>query len=315
MSQPYSVFLKPFLPILGGLGIAYVAICAFLYFRQTRMIFFPTRPIDTTPAFFNLEYEEVWLTVSEEPLERIHGWWLPIEAEDSPGVLLYLHGNGINIGANIAHAHRFYQMGFSVLLMDYRGYGLSEGSFPSEAQVYEDAETMWDYLIQERQIPPDRIFVYGHSLGGAIAIELAMRHPEMAGLIVDGSFSSLRDMVNLNLSLRLFPVDWLLTQEFNSIQKVPELQTPVLFIHGLADTTVPPSMSQTLYAAAPDPKKLYLVPEAGHNNVAEMAGAEYQQTVQSFMQKIDTPETDRQEKEDPALLRGALYGEQDEARS
>lgn len=287
MSQiAYPVLLKPLFVVAGVLGIAYLATCALLYFRQTRMIFFPSRYIETTPEVFGLEYGEVWLTVTENPIERIHGWWIPAQGE-AVGTLLYLHGNGINIGANVAHAHRFHQIGFSVLLMDYRGYGLSEGGFPSEEQVYEDAQTMWQYLTQERQIPSDRIFVYGHSLGGAIAIELATRHPELAGLIIDGSFTSLRDMVCLNPSLRLFPVDLLLTQKFDSLQKVPALEAPVLLIHGTADTTVPAFMSQTLYAAAPNPKQLYLVPEAGHNNVAELAGAEYLQTVQQFIQQVD----------------------------
>lgn len=288
MSQISYPALKPLLVVAGVLGIAYLATCALLYFRQTRMIFFPSARIETTPEVFSLEYEEVWLTVAEDPIERIHGWWLPAE-EEEVGVLLYLHGNGINIGANVAHANRFHQIGFSVLLMDYRGYGLSEGGFPSEEQVYEDAEAMWNYLTQERQISANRIFVYGHSLGGAIAIELATRHPELAGLIIDGSFTALRDMVNLDLSLRLFPVDLLLTQEFNSIQKVPTLKAPVLFIHGTADQTVPASMSQKLYDAAPEPKKLYLVPGAGHNNVAELAGAEYLQTVQRFTQSVLLP--------------------------
>jgi pimeloyl-ACP methyl ester carboxylesterase len=287
MSQiSYPALLKPLVVVVGVLGIAYLATCALLYFRQTRMIFFPSRRIETTPEVFGLEYEEVWLTVAENPIERIHGWWIPAEGE-AVGTLLYLHGNGINIGANVAHAHRFHQIGFSVLLMDYRGYGLSEGGFPSEEQVYEDAQAMWHYLVQKRQISPDRIFVYGHSLGGAIAIELATRHPEFAGLIIDGSFTSLRDMVNLNRAFRLFPVDLLLTQKFDSLQKVPTLEAPILLIHGTADTTVPAFMSQTLYAAAPNPKKLYLVPEAGHNNVAELAGAEYLQTVRQFIQQVD----------------------------
>lgn len=276
-----SLPLKSALVLAGLLGIAYLSVCLYLYGRQTRMIFFPSAHIEVMPIAFKLEHEEVWL-----PLDRdqLHGWWLPASGTEV-GVLLYLHGNGVNIGANIDQAQRFHQIGFSVLLMDYRGYGRSQGQFPNEQQVYQDAEAMWTYLTQTRQIPPERIFVYGHSLGGAISIELAMRHPTFAGLIVDGSFTSIREMVNLDPTLRIFPIDALLTQRFESIRKVPHLQMPVLFIHGLADEKVPAHMSQKLYEMAPEPKQLYLVPDAGHNNVAEVAGADYLQTVKQFAQQ------------------------------
>lgn len=277
--------LKLLLVGAGLLGIIYLATCLFLYLRQTRMIFVPSPVVEGNPADLGLDYEEIWLPVASNPkTDQLHGWWIPAP-EPEQGVLLYLHGNGINIGANLNHASRFQQIGLSVLLVDYRGYGQSKGRFPSETQVYEDADRMWQYLTQERSIPPEKIFVYGHSLGGAIAIELATRHPQFAGLIVDGSFTSIRDMVRLNSSLSLFPIDLILTQQFNSIAKVSSLQMPVLFIHGIEDARVPASMSQRLYEAAPAPKQIYLVPEAGHNNVAETAGFEYLLTVQQLMQQ------------------------------
>lgn len=277
--------LKLLLSIGVVAALIYVGASVYLFLQQTRFIFFPSPLIQTTPEFFNLRYQEVWLSVTTSGgVERIHGWWIP--AQSNARVLLYLHGNGINIGANVAHAQRFHNMGFSVLLIDYRGYGQSEGAFPTEASVYQDAAVAWDHLVQQRQINPNQIFIYGHSLGGAIAINLALQQPNAAGLIVESSFTSIRDMVDLQPIYRVFPVDLILRQRFDSIHKVRSLQLPVLFIHGTADWQVPAQMSQRLYAAAPEPKQLVLIPNAGHNNVAETAGNQYLQTVKNFVQQV-----------------------------
>jgi len=271
-------------------AFTYCAICLVLFIGQPRFIFFPSAVIEKTPEFFNLPYEEVWLAVPGKTgqVERIHGWWIEAKQPNAK-VLLYLHGNGINIGANIAHANRFHQLGFSVLLIDYRGYGRSEGSFPNEKRVYEDAATAWNYLVQQQEIPPSQIFIYGHSLGGAIALDLAVKHPQAAGLIVESSFTSIRDLITYRNMFWMFPVDLILTQRFESIKKLPNLKMPVLFIHGAADSTVPSFMSEKLYAAAPEPKQLLLVPGADHNNTAVVAGSQYLQLVESFIQQVQTP--------------------------
>lgn len=287
-----AILLNLLLLLVSLLIAAYLAACLFLFGRQTRMMFFPSPVIEVTPDVIGLDYEEVWLPVGKlsadklvgKRSERLHGWWIPASGTEV-GVVLYLHGNGINIGANLGQASRFHQLNLSVLLIDYRGYGLSEGGFPHEQQVYQDAEVGWQYLTQTRQIPPQRLFIYGHSMGGAIAINLASQHPNAAGLMVQSSFTSMRDMVGYAARYDIFPIDLLLTQRFDSIRKVPTLKMPLLLIHGLEDTEVPAEMSQALYAAAPEPKQLYLVPIAGHNDVGDTAGAEYLHTVQEFVQR------------------------------
>jgi uncharacterized protein len=207
----------------------------------------------------------------------------PLNKGNSGRVVLYLHGNGSNVGANVEHANRFHGLGLSVFLIDYRGYGKSQGDFPSESRVYEDAQQAWDYLVKQRGINPNQIYIYGHSLGGAIAIDLAVRNPEAAGLIVEGSFTSVRAMVDFQKPLfRVFPIDFLLAQRFDSLSKVDRLQMPVLFIHGTADTVVPAEMSQKMFDAAPEPKQLYMVPNGGHNNAAQIGGAEYLRVVSKF---------------------------------
>lgn len=283
---PLQLLSRLVLSLGAFVAIAYTSACLSLLVRQNRFIFLPSPRVEITPEQFNLRYQNVWLPVMAKSgkVEQIHGWWIPAQPE--AGVMLYLHGNGINIGANVTQANHFHQLGFSVLLIDYRGYGRSDGEFPTESTVYQDAQIAWNYLVRERQVNPKRIFIYGHSLGGAIAIDLAVQHPETAGLIVESSFTSMQEMADLKGWSRLFPVDLLLTQRFDSITKVKSLKLPVLFTHGTLDNKVPLQMSQALFAAAPEPKQLVLFPDAGHNNLAEIAGLQYLQAIQRFMEQV-----------------------------
>ena len=245
-------------------------------------MFFPTRLVEATPAALNLPYQDAWIPVAASgKTEKMHGWWIPAAPEK--GVVLHFHGNGYNVGANLGQAQRFHQLGYSVLLVDYRGYGQSEGSFPSETSFYQDAEVLWQHLVQVRRVDPKRVFLFGHSLGGAIATDLALRHPEAAGLIVQSSFTSMQNMVERREGYGIFPIDLLLTQRFETLTKVRSLRLPVLFIHGTADRLVPVAMSDRLFADSPTPKRLYRVEQADHSNVAEVGGDRYKEVLRQFM--------------------------------
>jgi hypothetical protein len=287
----WQLLLRLLLIFGGVIAIAYSVACVFLWFRQKYFIFKPPRAIRTTPEAFNLNYQEVWLPVSTASgqTSHIHGWWIPASAAPEAKVWLYLHGNGSNVGDEMKRAFWFHQLGFSTLLIDYRGYGRSEGQFPTESSVYEDVEAAWNYLTQVRHIPAERIFLYGHSLGGAIAIDLALRHPNLAGLVVEGSFTAMRSMVaHLYRQFLIFPVKLLLHQRFDSLSKVRSLAMPILLIHGTADPVVPAHMSQALFTAATEPKKLLLVPEAGHHNVEELGSVQYLQAIQWVVEQAQT---------------------------
>lgn len=287
--------IEVFLPLLlrllltfgGVIAIAYIAACLFLYLRQTYFIFKPPTVIRTKPTAFNLDYQDVWLPVetASDKTSHIHGWWIPAATPEAE-VWLFLHGNGSTIGDEVKRPFWFHKLGFSTLMIDYRGYGRSKGKFPTESSVYEDVEAALNYLTQVRKIPPEKIFVYGHSLGGAIGIDLAQRHPEIAGLVVEGSFTSMRSMVNhLYNHFLIFPVDLLLNQRFDSLSKVRSLQIPLLFIHGSGDRLVPAQMSEMLFEAATEPKRLLLIPEAGHHDVGELGGSKYFQALEWLVEQ------------------------------
>ncbi|BAY75278.1 hypothetical protein NIES25_16960 [Nostoc linckia NIES-25] len=284
------------------MAIAYISICLFLFFRQRHFIFRPTAQILTLPSSpdFLLPYEDVRLTITNSS-EYIHAWWVPapspkekltvipnepVRILKSPKVFLYFCGAAGNKGYynHVARLQAMRQLGFSVLAIDYRGFGSSKGSFPSESQIYQDSQIAWDYLVKIRHIPPEQIFIYGESLGGAVAIDLAVKHPEARGLIVQSSFTSMAEEIKHKNWLWMFPVDLLVTQKFDSILKVRFLRLPVLFIHGTADSVVPSYMSQQLYDNAPEPKQILLIPEAEHFRIYQPGSNSYLQAIQKFME-------------------------------
>jgi hypothetical protein len=266
------------------LGIAvYGAICLIVWQWQTRLIFMPARKVRRTPASLGIPGDEVRLPfrASNGQDEHLDAFWLA--SEESPKVMLYLHGNGDNIGVNLPHAVLLRSLGISVFLFDYRGYGRSSGAFPTEPQIYEDAEVAWNYLVTDRKVRPEQIVIYGHSLGGAIAIELASRHPEAAGLIVESSFTSVLEMARYTVAFRLFPVARLLRHRFESIAKVGVLRMPILFLHGTADWTVPSHMTSTLFATASEPKTLMMIEGGGHLNNSTIGGQRYLDAIREFI--------------------------------
>lgn len=285
-------------------AIAYISTCLFLFFRQRYIIFRPTvqfLTIPSSPDFF-LPYKDVSLPIAGSS-EYIHGWWIPAPSPQenlsvipnepvrilkSPKVFLYFCGAAGNKGYynHVARLQGMRQLGFSILVIDYRGFGSSKGKHPSESQLYQDSQIAWDYLVKSRKISPKQIVIYGESLGGAVAIDLAIKHPEASGLIVQSSFTSMAEAVKYKNWLWIFPVDFLLTEKFDSISKVRSLRLPVLFIHGTADSVVPSYMSQQLYDAAPESKQLLLIPGAEHFRIYQPGSNSYLQAIQKFIDKI-----------------------------
>lgn len=265
--------------LAGASALSYVSVCAYMWGTQRQHIFEPEPLLQTTPDRNGMRYEEVRIPSGKGVL---HGWWIPAAQADAPA-LLHLHGNFRNISNNMAQTARLHSMGYNLLLVDYRGYGKSSGGEPSEDKMYEDAEAAWNYLVGRRAVPPQRAFIYGNSLGGAVAIDLAVRHPEAAGLIAESTFTSMVAMAERDY--RYLPVDWLLDQRFDSLAKVGRLKIPALFIHGNWDAKVPYPMSQQLFDKAPQPKSLELIEGGEHSNSSSVAWLEYRAAVDAFVQK------------------------------
>ncbi|WP_198288416.1 alpha/beta hydrolase [Chamaesiphon minutus] len=274
--------------LVKRLAIVYISICLCLWIGQCHLMFHPYREIVAVPSAspWNMSYREI---VMPSGSGQLKGWWIAADSrrvKDStpPKVLLFLGGAAGNKSHYLDRVEGLRQLGFSLLLFDYRGYGESLGDFPSENQLYNDSQAAWDYLIDRQKVPPPQIFIYGESLGGAIALDLAVKHPQAAGAIVQSSFTSMTDMARWRGFGWLFPVDLLLTQKFDSIAKVRSLKIPVLFIHGTADDVVPFKMGQRLFAAAPAPKYLHVVSEAGHTRLLRSGEQSYLKAIGQFIQ-------------------------------
>lgn len=265
--------------------LGYMAVCAYMWATQREKIFKPVAMLQTTPERLGMRFEEVHIP-SGSGAERgdLFAWWIPATDADAPTVL-YLHGNDRNISAalDIDKIARLHDMGYNLLMVDYRGYGRSSGGEPSESKVYEDADASWNYLLKQRARDPKRTFIFGHSLGSAIAIDLAVHHPEAAGVIAESGFTSLVDMGEIEYPY--LPVEPLLNQRFDSLGKIGNLKVPLLLIHGTWDSLVPYRMSQRLFERASSQKTLKLIEGGEHNNNAIIAPLEYRAAVDGFIRQ------------------------------
>ena len=190
--------------------------------------------------------------------------------------ILYAHGNNEDLGQILPVLLNLNELGFGVFAYDYRGYGTSEGK-PSERNAYEDIDAAYVYLTQTLEIPPDRIIVYGRSVGGGSAIDLASRQP-VAGLVVESSFVTAFRVVT---RIPIFPFD-----KFSNLEKIKRVDCPVLVMHGTADEVIPFWHGQQLFEAVQTPKKSLWIADAGHQNLKDIAGDRYEKALENFIQNI-----------------------------
>jgi len=264
--------------IFCAILVPYLFLLATVWYAQAKIIFHPSRDVDVTPKELGVRFDDVLLPLNGDQLA---GWWVPAEAA-SARTLLYLHGNAGNVAANVHHVLRLRNAGLNVFIFDYRGYGHSTGGPPREKVLYEDAERAWKYLVGERNTAPAQIVIYGHSLGGAVAIELASHHPEAGALITESTFTSIRDLADGTLYAYL-PLGLIVTERFDSISKIGSIHLPKLILHGEADPMTPPRMAHRLYEAAADPKQIGMIPGGGHDNSAVANAGAYFAALNRFL--------------------------------
>jgi uncharacterized protein len=238
------------------------------------LLYFPSRTIAQTPAQAGLLYRDLEFATADG--ERLHGWWVQRRAPACGHVLL-CHGNAGNVGDRVLHAAVLTAAGFDVLLFDYRGYGRSSGK-PGEQGTYRDARAARACLLRQPGVDTARLLYLGESLGGAVALELAIAHPP-AGLVLLSAFTSIRDMGRTHY--RFVPAA-LVPDAYPSLRLVSQLRSAVLVVHGEDDAIVPVEHGRALFHAAPDPKRLRIVPAAGHNDLVSLAGTRVAQEIASW---------------------------------
>lgn len=259
---------------------AVLLLCAFLFYPRVErnLIYYPEKSFETTPSDWQLSHEDVYF-VTDDHL-RLHGWFFPLGGNRR--VVLFNHGNAGNISHRLENIRQLLDHGLSVFIFDYRGYGKSEGT-PSEAGLYRDGIAAYDFLVREKEIQPGNIVLFGRSLGAAVAVHVAL-HREVRAVILESAFTSTRGMAK---AIPLFlPVSFLLPARYNSLEKVPQIRVPKLFIHGRNDEIVPHSMGRKLFEAAVEPKFFYAVKNAGHNDTFIVGGEAYFQTFAAFAKNI-----------------------------
>ncbi|MBW1704000.1 MAG: alpha/beta hydrolase [Deltaproteobacteria bacterium] len=249
--------------------------CVFFPQIENFFIFYPDKELEFHPADWHLTFEDVYFEAEDKT--RLHGWFFP-QKGNAP-VILFCHGNAGNICHRLENVKLLLDQKFQVFIFDYRGYGQSKGR-PSEKGIYRDGLAAYDFLVNRKHIPQDRIVLFGRSLGAAVSIEIALKR-KVRSLIIESAFTSTKGMAR---TMPLFmPFSFFLPPHYNNLEKITGINVPKLIIHGEEDEIVPFSMGQKLYHAARSPKSFYPLKNAGHNDTYVLGGKNYFDTLAVFV--------------------------------
>ena len=268
---------KVIMTVLLTLAAMYVFLLAVLFFMQTRMVFRPSHVMAFDPSDAGLGFENLWLTASDGV--RFNAWYVPAPEDSSdPPVVLFCHGNGGDMSHRVSTLELIHEMGMACLLFDYRGYGLSQGK-PGEKGIYRDAQAAWDHLVQDKGVAPERIILWGRSLGGGVASYLAKEH-QAACLILESTFTSVPDM-----AARLYPflpVRLFCRHKFDTASRLDAITCPVMVIHSPQDDMVPYGNGELLFERARYPKH-FLAISGNHNEGFMQSSAAYTAGIRDFL--------------------------------
>jgi uncharacterized protein len=253
--------------------------CATLDEQQRRWIFQPA-----THSWYGASpdgLEDEWITftpLGEAKPVKLHALWLPAERIDAP-VMLYLHGARWDVLSSSFRMRRLHALGVSVLGIDYRGFGRSSAALPSESMAYEDARAAWEWL--RKRHPRRARLIYGHSLGSAIAVHLASEVDDEAGVIVEGAFTSIPDVYS-TLRFGWLPLRPLITQRFNAAERIADIGSPLLVVHGALDKMIQPALGRALFERAKEPKRFILAETGTHHNAQSVVRDEVRDAMASL---------------------------------
>ncbi len=248
-----------------------------LYYGQSKVVFFPVERMESAPDRIGLEYQKVRFKTADDV--RLFSWFLP--AQQNKGVILFFHGNAGNISHRLDTLAIFNQLGYSTLIFDYRGYGKSEGT-PSEQGLYLDAEAAWKYLVEEMEVKPEDIIIFGRSLGGPLAAHIAAQNSVRA-CIVESTFTSAKDIASSLYPL--YPVGLICRFKFETLQSILKKSAPLLVVHSSDDEIIPFSHGRKIYEAAADPKT-FLAIGGDHNNGFMLSGRQYIDGLENFLSDL-----------------------------
>jgi uncharacterized protein len=262
-------------------ALAALLSCVGLEAQQRKWIFQAGQRSDEASEQQGLDLQDRWIEyVSEETAApaRLHAWWLGQPRHDAP-VMLYLHGARFDLRGSLHRIQGLHALGFAVLAIDYRGFGKSTPGLPSERMACEDATAAWAWLAATHS--DARRYIYGHSLGGAIAVHLASHVEDSAGLIVEGTFTSIPEVFE-TMRWGWLPIASLITERFDSAQRVPHVRSPLLVVHGSDDETIHPDLGRALFERATAPKRFLLVEGGSHHDTHVVGHAQYREAMREL---------------------------------